>query len=121
MKRKMSLIALFLCMACLCSCTENDGMEPPTVSVVDGYLSEREGAQTTVPITDEATTEETTSAASGTDASRISYVLNTNTKKFHYPRCSSVKQMADKNRKNVTTTREEIIAMGYASCGRCNP
>ena len=66
-------------------------------------------------------TEATTSSNSGSDANKTSYVLNTNTKKFHYPSCSSVKQMADKNRKDVTATREEVIAMGYDSCGRCNP
>ena len=73
----------------------------------------------TVPT--ERQTEATASSTSGSDANKTSYVLNTNTKKFHYPSCSSVKQMADKNRKDVTATREEVIAMGYDSCGRCNP
>lgn len=54
-------------------------------------------------------------------ANQTSYVLNMNTKKFHYPYCSSVKQMADKNRKDVTAIREDVIAMGYIPCGRCNP
>lgn len=49
------------------------------------------------------------------------YILNTNTLKFHYPGCSSVKQMSNKNKKNFTGTREEIIAMGYEPCQRCNP
>lgn len=49
------------------------------------------------------------------------YVLNTNTKKFHYPECRSVKQMSDKNRQDVEANREEIIAQGYDPCGNCNP
>lgn len=49
------------------------------------------------------------------------YVLNTNTKKFHYPSCSSVKQMAEKNKEYYTGTRDELIDMGYDPCGRCNP
>lgn len=49
------------------------------------------------------------------------YVLNTNTNKFHYPSCSSVKQMKDKNRKDYTGTRKEIIDMGYDPCKKCNP
>ena len=49
------------------------------------------------------------------------YVLNTNTYKFHYPTCSSVGQMKAANRKDVTMTRDEIIAMGYSPCGRCHP
>lgn len=49
------------------------------------------------------------------------YVLNTNTHKFHDPSCSSVKQMKDKNKKVVTSTRDEVIAQGYDPCKRCNP
>ncbi len=67
-------------------------------------------------------TEVTTTATTPPSSTpKTSYVLNTNTKKFHYPSCSSVKQMADKNRKDVTATREEVILMGYDPCGRCNP
>lgn len=49
------------------------------------------------------------------------YILNTNTYKFHYPSCSSVKQMKDENKAYFTGTREECIDMGYDSCGRCKP
>lgn len=49
------------------------------------------------------------------------YILNTNTDKFHYPDCRSVKQMKAKNRKEYTGTREELIAQGYDPCGNCNP
>ena len=60
--------------------------------------------------------EEPTNAPVGTD-----YILNTNTHKFHYPGCSSVKQMAEKNKQSFTGTRDEVIAMGYDPCGRCHP
>lgn len=49
------------------------------------------------------------------------YVLNTNTHKFHLPTCPSVDQMKDKNKQEFTGTREEVIDMGYDPCGRCNP
>lgn len=49
------------------------------------------------------------------------YVLNTNTKKFHYPSCSSVNQMAEHNKQVVECDREELIAQGYSPCGRCHP
>ncbi len=49
------------------------------------------------------------------------YVLNTNSHKFHYPDCNSVKKMSAKNTRYYTGTREEIIAMGYAPCKNCNP
>ena len=42
------------------------------------------------------------------------YVLNTNTKKFHYPNCGSAKKISEKNRQDYYGTREELIAMGYS-------
>ena len=51
----------------------------------------------------------------------FTYVLNTNTDKFHYPDCRSVKQMKDKNKQVVEVTREEIIERGFSPCGNCNP
>lgn len=50
-----------------------------------------------------------------------SYVLNTNTHKFHYPDCGSVGDMKDKNKQEVEATREDIIARGYNPCGNCHP
>ena len=50
-----------------------------------------------------------------------SYVLNTNTHKFHVPSCSSVETISPKNRKDVNESREQIISEGYAPCKRCNP
>ncbi|MGN0152936.1 MAG: ComEC/Rec2 family competence protein [Lachnospiraceae bacterium] len=49
------------------------------------------------------------------------YILNTNTKKFHRPDCSSVKKMADKNKQTSHKSREELIADGYEPCKNCNP
>lgn len=49
------------------------------------------------------------------------YVLNTNTHKFHNPSCSSVSDMKPSNRQDVTWSREEIINKGYDPCKRCNP
>lgn len=49
------------------------------------------------------------------------YILNTNTKKFHYPSCSSVNEMKAKNKQAYTGNREDVISQGYAPCKRCNP
>ena len=56
-----------------------------------------------------------------TEPATHSYVLNTNTKKFHVPSCRSVSQMKDSNRQDVEMTREDVIAMGYDPCGNCKP
>lgn len=50
-----------------------------------------------------------------------SYVLNTNTGKFHRPGCASVAKMKAENRRDVTDTREELIQEGYEPCGQCKP
>lgn len=49
------------------------------------------------------------------------YILNKNTKKFHYPWCSSVDQMKEKNKIEFTGDRQTVIDRGYDPCGRCNP
>jgi len=50
-----------------------------------------------------------------------SYVLNTNTKKFHLPSCSSLNQMNESNKGEFTGTRDELIQQGYEPCKRCHP
>ena len=49
------------------------------------------------------------------------YVLNTNTKRFHYPECPSVSDMKEKNKREYEAPRNEIIDMGYIPCGACKP
>ena len=49
------------------------------------------------------------------------YVLNTNSKRFHYPNCSSVGQMKETNKQPYTGSREDLIDQGYQPCGSCNP
>ena len=63
----------------------------------------------------------TTATTAPSESKAITYVCNTNTKKFHDPSCSSVKQMKNKNKKEVTSSRDELIAQGYSPCGRCHP
>lgn len=60
-------------------------------------------------------------AADGTADVTGEYVLNTNTKKFHRPSCSSVAQMSPENKAAFSGSREELIAAGYDPCKRCNP
>lgn len=70
---------------------------------------------------DETTTDEDEEEDSEEEPEEITYVMNTNTKKFHKPYCSSVKDIKDKNRRDTTLSREEIISQGYTPCKRCNP
>jgi len=66
-------------------------------------------SNTTSTNTDTATQTETT------------YILNTNSKRFHHPSCSSVESMSSHNRKDFKGSRETLISQGYQPCGQCNP
>ena len=60
--------------------------------------------------------------AQGADASEPrSYVLNTNTHKFHAPGCKSIARMKPRNKREVTLTRIEALTQGYEPCALCNP
>ena len=78
--------------------------------------------ETPAPQPETDTTVQTSPELSAPQESQgITYVLNTNTKKFHYPTCSSVDDMKEKNKQIYTGSREEVINMGYVPCKRCNP
>ena len=49
------------------------------------------------------------------------YVLNTNTRKFHLPSCSSVADIRSAYRQDYTGTRADLTAQGYAPCKRREP
>lgn len=58
----------------------------------------------------------------GSDAEQMNtYVLNTNTKKFHYPDCESVGDIAPKNYEEFEGYRDVLIDMGFQPCKRCKP
>ncbi len=54
-------------------------------------------------------------------ADKDTYIVNTNTGRFHKPSCTSVKQMKESNRLERTTTRDELISEGYEPCRNCKP
>lgn len=62
-----------------------------------------------------------TVAQASQQAETATYILNTNTKKFHKPGCSAVSSMKESNKQEFAGTREEVTAKGYEPCGRCNP
>lgn len=49
------------------------------------------------------------------------YVLNTSSRKFHYPECRAVSTMNDSHYQESTASRDELISSGYSPCGICNP
>ena len=59
--------------------------------------------------------------SSGDTSGQQTYILNTNTRKFHLPDCSGAADIKGKNREEYTGTREELTSQGYEPCGRCHP
>ena len=62
--------------------------------------------------------EENTQAPSGEP---VDYIVNTSSKKFHLTTCYKAAEISDKNRAEMTATREEMIDNGYSPCGICKP
>ena len=55
------------------------------------------------------------------EAAEGTYILNTNTKKFHLPDCGSVEKIKEGNRQEYAGDRETLLARGYSPCGSCKP
>ena len=84
-------------------------------SAVSQSAADKSGTQQAAVQT-ESVKETSAPVSTGTE-----YILNTNTKNFHYPSCSSVKQMKASNKKEYTGSRDDLIAQGYDPCKKCNP
>lgn len=72
----------------------------------------------------DTTTPQTSESVSGEQSAQSdaqTYILNTNTRKFHKPGCYSVEKIKPENYAEFTGTREEAIAYGYDPCKNCNP
>lgn len=69
----------------------------------------------TLPPSARATTYRSTVSKTAT------YILNTNTHKFHKPSCSDVKRIKPGNYKEYQGTRDQVIGMGYSPCKHCYP
>ena len=94
----------------------------------DNEADGTQGGQSSTTIAAAATPTESAVAATPTPEPVVeqvpqgtTYILNTNTKKFHYPSCGSVKQMKESNKQSYTGSRDDVIAMGYVPCKKCNP
>lgn len=64
---------------------------------------------------------ESSEGNTNTSDEKMTYILNTNTHKFHLPECTGATDIKDNNRQEYTGTREELLREGYEPCGRCHP
>ena len=70
---------------------------------------------------DDSIVADASKSTTAAEANVQTYILNTNTKKFHKESCNSAKSMEASNKKIYTGSRQEIIDMGYEACGVCKP
>ena len=64
---------------------------------------------------------ETAGEDSAQEQEETTYILNTSSRKFHLPDCSSVSSMKEENKSTYTGSREDLIEQGYEPCGQCKP
>lgn len=89
------------------------------INYADGSSSSANGTNNTTSSSKPTTSEEENTNNNNTGSTK--YVLNTNTKKFHYPSCGSAGRIAAKNYAESKQSRDSLIAQGYSPCGNCDP
>lgn len=65
----------------------------------------------------------TTNTGSNTETNTniSTYILNTNTRKYHKPSCRHASSIKESNKQTYEGTSEELASKGYESCKVCNP
>lgn len=51
----------------------------------------------------------------------IVYIVNTETKKFHYEDCSTAVRTKEENKESYNGTTDWLLDNGYTPCGKCKP
>lgn len=139
MKKLSFITAVLLCVTLLFSCgtIQDEGYSSDMISDEESTAPVEESETTTAaetetdpPVTETETApaetetpviETETNSQETEKKTEITYVLNKNTKNFHYQYCRSVKQIKEKNYGTFTGTRDEVIAKGFDPCGNCHP
>ena len=99
------------------SATSNTATSTSSSSATSNITTSSSSSSTTSSSTTSTSSSETTT----NNPTTYTYILNTNSKKFHEPSCGSAKRISEKNKDTFTGTRDEIIAKGYSPCGNCDP
>lgn len=108
----------------ICYCVFVYNIQPGiTINYADGSSYANDGSE---PISQTSNANSGYVGGSSSSASQSAnqnvsgdYILNENTKKFHYPSCHSVDQM--KNPVAYAGSRDDLINQGYEPCKNCNP
>ncbi len=100
--------------------------ESRLVELTTEYLYENSASGSEIYVT-EAEAECSTAYIQGNDNTEnseeveVDYILNTNSYKFHFPNCDSVKDMSERNKKEYIGNRADLIEQGFVPCKICKP
>lgn len=83
--------------------------------------SEKEAISNSSTQKQQNTTKEKELSTKTENQNNITYIINTNTKKFHNPSCHYTKEMTAKNTEYTKENRDTLMEKGYSPCGYCKP
>ena len=100
--------------------TGNNSSKQETTTVVSNSESSNKDTSNSSNETSsvETSKEENTTTKSET---KSTYILNTNTKKYHKPSCRHASSIKASNKQTYKGTSEELDAKGYQACKVCKP
>lgn len=95
----------------------------PSMTWAPGEIPEYDPLQSDENFESNGITRETPQETGGSPESKVTYVYNKNSGKFHYPDCTSVNDMSPKNREDLYCSREELLELhpDAQPCKRCKP
>ncbi len=101
---------------------DGSSSETPLLPAAEESPADEAAVEEAAPAAEEPAEEEAVEeAAPATEEKTHTYILNTNTGKFHLPGCNQIKKMKEANKSEVESTRSDMIANGYSPCAKCNP
>ncbi len=71
--------------------------------------------------TSDGTNDNSNSQVPPDQSGKTTYILNTNSHKFHVPSCSSASRISEANKQTYVGTRDNLIKQGYDPCKVCRP
>ncbi len=110
----LTMFAFFLTFCLLVSCSNNTvSQSEETPDVLALYHS--------LVVSTNQNDNSDTNFATSKSIESFDYILNIDSKKFHFPYCRSVKIMNEENKYYYFGERDEVIQKGYNPCGHCCP
>lgn len=100
---------------------EQEETTPPESEEYTESTQDTAEDETEYPEEESTQVDKTTQSSQGSEGEEAAYILNRNTRKFHFPSCPDAKKIKSGNRIDYEGTREKVVENGYSPCGHCKP